>query len=520
MKASHRLFLNTTVTYTRSLIGAGMALFSSRWVLTSLGQVDYGLFSLVGSILIFISFLNSVLATSSSRHFAYAIGQGASGEVSQWFNVAFSVHFFLSIFLTLLGWIIGEHLISHVLTIPEERIVICQQVFRISLVSMFTGMVSVPYVAMFRAKQNIVELSFWSLLQSFLNFVLSACLLIYQGEHIIFYAYGIVLVQLIFHCGQILRATILFEECSIVFRLFFNRKKVIDIFYFAAWNLVGNFGMTLRDQGSNILLNIFFGAKVNAAFGIARQVSSQVDQLASSMLGAFAPEITTREGRGDRPGMVRLSLQVCKFGTLLILVFLVPLIIEMDFVLNLWLVNPPPYTSIFCRLILIMFFIDRLSTGYMLAINSCGKIAGYQATAGATLILNLPLSWVLLHLGFKPSAIGYVFIFTMLLFSLGRALWGYYLLEIKIGCWLARAVYPSMIVFLFSFVFAILPVFLLSSSFIRFFIVVLISLFSFFISSWMFAISKTEKEFFLNLINKILKKLIDFLLINKKTLFK
>lgn len=507
MKAAHRLILNTAATYTRSVIGLGLALFSSRWVLNGMGQIDYGLFSLVGSVLIFIAFLNSVMAASASRHFAYAIGQGDTVEVNRWFNAAFSIHLCLAIILTLVGWVVGEQLIIHVFTIPQERIAVCQQVFRISLVSLFTGMLAIPFVAMFRAKQRIAELSLWDMLHSILNFVLAYCLMQTAGDRLLFYAVGMTAILVFYHSGQMVRAVVGFQECAFVIRQWFDRKRLKEILSFAVWNLIGSLGATLRDQGSAVLLNLYFGPKVNAAYGIAKQVSAQTGQLAGAMLGAFSPEITSREGRGDRAGMLDLSLRASKFGTLLVLVFLVPLMVEMEYVLRLWLVAPPQYTASLCRLILCTFLLDRLTTGYMLAINAHGRIAGYQATVGLALVLTLPLAWLFLHLGYEPPSVGIAFVLTMFVCSLGRVLWAQHLLKAPIRRWVVRVVLPCAITGALSTAAALLPWYFFPSNFFRLVLVTGSSLTVYLFTIWFVAFDSKEREFVRQNIQRLVGKL-------------
>jgi len=496
MNTSQRLILNTTAVYTRSLLSAGLALFSSRWVLNSLGQIDFGLFSLVGSVLIFIAFFNTVMATSASRHFAYAIGQGDSHEVNRWFNAALSIHLCFAIALTLAGWSVGDYLITHMFNVPPDRIAVCRQVFHISLISLFTGMFSIPFIAMFKAKQRIAELSVWDMMHSFLNFAFAWYLTTTSGDMLFVYAFGITVILVFFHSVLVVRAAMNFQECNLVFRQWFDRKRLGEIFSFACWNLIGSLGVTLRDQGSAILLNVYFGPKVNASYGIAKQVSAQTGQLAGAMLGAFSPEITSREGRGERSGMIDLSLRASKFGTLLVLVFLVPLVVEMEYVLQLWLVTPPMYTETLCRLILFTFLIDRLTTGYMLAINAHGRIAGYQATLGGILVLTLPLVWLFLHLGFPPPSVGIAFIITMTLCSFGRVIWARYLLDAPILLWLKSVLIPCSSVGIVSMFAAAVPFHLLPSGFLRLALVTVSSLIAYSVLTWFIALDRRERTFF------------------------
>lgn len=507
MNQSQRIALNTAATYGRSVFGVALALFSSRWVLNSLGQTDFGIFSVVGSLIVFVTFMNNVMAGSAGRHYAYAIGQGDPAEVNRWFNAALSIHALLAFALTLVGWPIGEHVIVTTLNIPADRIVTCIWVFRISLVSAFFSMLSVPFIAMFMAKQHIAELSVWGILQSILSFTLAYLLTSASGDRLLFYAFGMVAILIFIQTVQIVRALSVFRECGIVPHQWFDKIRLQKIFSFATWNMFGSLGVTLRDQGSILLLNLFFGPKVNAAFGIATQVSTQTNQLAAAMLGAFSPEITASEGRGDRDRMLSLSLLSCKFGAIMVMLFAVPLMVEMDYVLILWLREPPAYTALFCRLIICTFLIDRLTSGYMLAVNAHGRVAAYQATLGTSLLLTLPLGWLFLKFGYAPTSVGVSFIITMAVCSFGRVFWVRRLLGVPASRWLTTVVIPCAIVAFVGTVAAMAPAWYLTPSFLRLALTTVASATASLLATWFIALDSSEREFFgqniLSLLNRL-----------------
>ena len=495
MNPSQRIAFNATATYARAVFAAGLALFSSRWVLNALGHTDFGLFILVGSIIVFITFLNVVMAGSASRHFAYSIGQGDSAEVNRWFNTALSIHLCLAVGLVLIGWPIGEYVIARILNIPAERVPSCLWVFRVSLISAFTSMASIPFVAMFTAQQHIAELSVWGMLQSVLTLTLAYILTRVSGDRLLFYAAGMVAIILLIQSAQVFRALAVFRECRIVCRQWFDRNRFKHILSFAAWNLIGSFGGILRNQGSAILLNLFFGPSLNAAYGIANQVSGQTNQLSAAMIGAFSPEITASEGRGDRARMINLSLRACKFGAILAMLFAIPLMAEMDYILNLWLRQPPPYTALFCQLILCTFLIDRLSAGYVLAVQAHGRIAAYQATLGTILLLTLPLAWLFLKLGYPPTSVGIAFVITMTACSFGRVLWGRRLFGLRVRRWLRAVVLPCAIVALAATFAALAPRWLLSSSFLRLALAAVASIAASLLTTWFLALDPGERAF-------------------------
>jgi len=507
MNTSKKIALNTTATYARSVISAGLALFSSRWVLNALGQTDFGLFSVVGSIILFITFLNTVLSNSAARYYAHSIGQGDVSVVRKWFNAALSIHCALAAILILFGWPTGEYIISKFLTIPVERIPACLWVFRLSLVSAFFSMISVPCIAMFTAKQRIAELAVWNMCISFMTFSLAWYLLRVQGDKLLFYAGGMVGIIVCIRSVQIIRAITGFSECRISLHEWFTISRVKEIASFAGWNLVGNTAALLRNQGSAILLNLNFGSTANAAYSIANQVSAQTSQLALALIRALSPEITTREGRGERQRMLSLAFRASKFGTILALLFAVPLIVEMEYVLKIWLVQPPEHTAILCQLILTTFIIDKLSTGNLLAVRAYGKIAAYQATVGGCLILTLPLAWLFLKLGAQPGSVGVAFIITASAATAGRVLWTRHFFHVTFTQWIKSVLVPCGIVGMASLLTAITPYYLLPQSFARLLCVLTGGILAALLTSWFFAFNRMERDFFYKNFQNFLAKI-------------
>lgn len=496
MTPSQRIILNTIATYTRSVIGAGLALFSSRWVYNALGQTDFGLFSLVGAIIVFITFFNTVLSGSAARHYAFAIGQGDSLEVGRWFSAALNIHLILAVILILIGWPVGEYVIAHVLTIPAERVSACLWVFRISLISAFVSMLSIPFIAMFTAKQHIAELAVWNMLFSIMVFALAWFLADASGDKLLFYAVGMVSILVCIQLVQVFRAMCIFHECRTGLGRGFDKNRFKEILSFAGWNLIGSFGTILRNQGTAILLNIQFDPRVNAAYGIANQVSAQTDQLAAAMIGAFSPEITTSEGRGDRVRMLSLSQRASKFGTILFLLFTIPLMVEMEYVLTIWLGEPPLHTAMFCRLILATFIIDRLSVGNLMAVQAHGKIAAYQATVGTCMFLTLPLGWIILKLGAPPTGVGAAFVITMIGVSAGRVLWVRQLFGVPISQWFRAVVLPCLLVACVSIFSALVFQWLMPASLLRFASAAGFSILISLLTTWFLALDKDERNFF------------------------
>ncbi len=498
MKTSTRIAFNTATTYARSLLTVGLALFSSRWILNALGVTDYGLFNVVGALIIFLSFFSSVMAGSAARHFAFAIGQGDSEEVNRWFNASLIIHLLLPAGLVAAGWPLGEYVVRRVLTIPPERVDACVMVFRISLIPAFVNMASIPFIAMFTARQRLAELAFWGVLQAVFIFGLAWSLQGVTLDRLLFYAAGMAAIHVLVPVLQVIRARGLFPECRVRVSAGLNIQRFRELFGFALWTLVGRAGGTLRNQGSSILITLQFGPAVNAAYGIANQVSVQTASLSAAMMGAVSPEITAREGRGQREGMIRLSLRACKFGTLLVLLFAVPFILDAGLVLRLWLVHPPAHAAVLSQLMMATFVVDKLSGGYLYAVNAYGRIAAYQTTVGTLLLLTLPVAWLFLRLGMDPAGVGIAFLLVQALCSIGRVLWARRLFGVPAGLWLSEVVVPCAVVAAAAGLAAALPRVLLSPGWTRLLLVCAVAAAAALGTCWKAALSGDEKDLILS----------------------
>lgn len=449
MTFTQRIVLNTLATYGRSLLAVGLGLFSARWVLRALGETDFGLYGVVGSLVVFITFLNAVMSGSVSRFYAYAIGSqrqdgcgDSLGTARQWFNAALSIHLLLPVILIAIGYPIGAYAIRHWLTIPPDRVVACVWVLRISLVTSLVNMASVPFTAMYVAYQYITELAVFGMLALCASFAGAYLLLSAMGDRLLVYA----LYMMAIHAGipvlQVIRARRKFPACRFDYHDFLNRERRRRLTGFAGWQLFGGVGAILRGQGTALLINLFFGPNVNASYSIANQLSAQTASLSSSLTNALQPALTTMEGSGNRSKAREFALRASKFSTLLVLMFAVPLALEMESVLRFWLNNPPQYAAGLCTVMLAILLLDKMTIGHMMAIAAQGDIAAYQTVLGSCLIATLPLTWLLFRLGLGPLSLGISFIGTMAACSLGRLYFGHKQLEILPVTWLTRVLLP------------------------------------------------------------------------------
>jgi O-antigen/teichoic acid export membrane protein len=508
MNSSQRIIVNTIVTYGRTIFAMAMGLFSGRWLLQALGPIDYGLIGVVGALIPFVTLLNSMTSTSVARFFALSIGKGDPEETNRWFNTALSIHIILPITLVLMGWPIGEWAIRNFFNIPPDRLITACWVFRFSLIVAFWNMSATPYMGMFTAKQHFYEMSIWGVLQTVCTFTLTYLLTLYSGDAWLLYSAGSVSIMIILGLFQVLRARYLFDECRIKFEFWWNWRSIQQVTVFAGWQIFGGLARLLRGQGTAILLNKYFTPlkfpDVNASYAIGNNVSNYTQTLSTALIGAFTPEITATEGRGDRDKMLRYANRASKFGTMLVMLFAIPLLIEIKYILVLWLKTPPQYAWIFCVLILTQYLMDKVSIGYSTAVAAQGRIARYQMIVGGGMLLTLPIAWIFLAHGCSAVSVVYAFNITIIISSVGRVLLAQHLLGASCLEWIRKVLIPCVSVLCIGLSFGFLVQYLYGApSLLRLMLVMATSSLSWCLCGWCLVLEQDEKKFLLENVRKL-----------------
>lgn len=473
MTKNQRIVLNTVVSYGRTVLSMCLGLFSSRWVLMGLGVNDFGLFGVVGGIMTFVTILNSLLASSVSRYYAHAIGEAAKDHLEtnenleRWFNSALSIHWFLPIALIAIGYPVGVYAVEHWLQIPEGREMACIWVLRLSMLTAFFNMVSVPYIAMYQAKQLIAELSIWSVATTITNFGIAYWMLSYSGDRFIMYAFLSAIMPSLILAIQVWRGRAQFVMCRLRVKYMFDWMRLKKIFAFAFWDAFGWVGMTVRDNGSVLVLNHYYGSSLNAAYSLAQRVISYTTSLSSSINGALQPAITTAVGEGNLEEAQSLSFKSCKYATLMILFFAIPVIVEIDELLYLWLGEPPAYTADLCRLILVSLVLQHLGWGHQIIMVAIGRIGLLQFILATICCLGLVIMIALIWLGAGPMSIGYMLIIVFALMMVTRVLFARCYFGLSLRYWAFKVCVPVLFVGFCSYVSALGFSTLFSQSFIR-----------------------------------------------------
>lgn len=513
MTANKRIFLNIVATYGRSLYALLIGLFTARWCLQVLGVVDYGLMGVIGALPAFIGYFNGILSGAIGRYYAISVGKEQTDyesgleESRMWFTTSVVIHAVVPVILMAIGYPLGEYAVRHWLTIPPDRVVACVWVWRFVCVSCFLGMVSIPLNAMYGAKQYIAELTIYSFVTTTLNALFLYYMVTHPGVWLAKYAFFQCLLGVLPNIIIATRAVFLFPECRFVPKYINCIGNIKKLGGYALWNAWGTLGAMLRDQGSTVLINVNFGPAVNAGVAVGGSLSGHCNTLSGCMIGAFSPAVFNAWGAGLYDRARTLAYQTCKLGALFILLFAIPLCLEVDEVLLLWLKNPPRYAAEFCIAVLCMAVIDKMAVGHMIAVNANGKIAMYQAFLGTSLVLTLPIAWLLVHLGCGPLSVGFAMISTMIFCASGRVLFARKLVGTSAWYWLKRICIPLAVLTVVTLAIGYVPRLFMQASFMRVCVTTILVELVMLPLSWFIVMDASEREFVMSRIGPMLANL-------------
>lgn len=409
MTQSKRIILNILATYGRQAVAMICGLFSTRWILMALGQESYGLFGLVGSLVLFVSFINSEFSAALTRFYAIAIGASRKTpeigllECRSWFTAGIMIHVLLPVVLVSLGYPLGIWAIKcGLLNIPGERLCDCVWLWRFVMITTYVSVLTVPFNAMFVAKQEIAELTAYSLIQTSIKTAFSYYMTTVSRDWLVAYGGVACLCATLPACVITVRASLIFKECRVIRSAMRDASRVWQITHFALWRVANGISRLARHQCQEIIINRRFGVDVNAAYTVGTTMAAESAVLTAGLSGAFVPAITSAYGAGDMRTMREMAFRASKFGVMLTLFLAVPLLLESKEVLFLWLQNPPPFSQgIFCWVV-ISVIIEEFSIGHYNAINASGEIGRFYLVRSSIGIVALFVPLLLLLLKESP----------------------------------------------------------------------------------------------------------------------
>ena len=507
---SKRIATNSLYLYFRMLLLMVVSLFTTRVVLQSLGVQDYGIYNVVGGIIAMFGIIRGGLSDASQRFLTFEIGLGENGNPQRIFSGCIELHFVLGIIIVLLAEPIGLWFLYNKLQIPEQRLDAAFWVFQISVISAFIIFVSIPYNSLIIAHERMKAFAMITIIEAGLKlFIAYAILLIDNGDRLIVYAVLILFVQIINRFCYTIYSHRHFKESR--FKFVFDLGFFRQIGGFAFWALFGNMAYVLVNHGLNLLLGTFFLPVVNAARGISVQVQGAVDRFVSGFQTAVNPQITKYYASGSLQEMKQLVFRSSKMSVFLLLLPIIPIWLEVDYLLSFWLTKVPAYTSGIIRCLLIVTLFNALSYPLSVAAKATGNIKLFESTVVATKLMVLPLSYVILRYGCSPIAVFVVYVIVYLMSLVVNLLVSRKLFTLSLSSYFKAVIGPIMVVLSVSVLCPILLFVLMPDSFFRFLLIVLLSLLITSFSIYYFGMSQVEKLWlkkmlYAKLSKKVLKK--------------
>lgn len=410
MNSSTRVIVNTTAQYAKTFVNIILTLFSARLILEALGVTDFGLYSLLAGVTSMLAFATNALASTTQRFLSYHQGKSCIEQQKDIFANSFYIQLSLGLLTLVVLLALTPFLFDGILNVPTERVEAAQWTYVIVAIILFVTFLCTPYRAILISHENIVYITIIDIIDGILKVVLAVALFHISYDRLIGYALFLLSIQVFNLMSIAIYAIKKYEECSIPSARRIHKKYIKDISSYAGWNIYSVGCVMGRTQGIAILINHFFGAAVNAAYGLGFQIAGYVNFMSESLMNAIRPQIVRAEGEGNRERMLWLSEIASKFSFYLLSCLAIPCIFEMETLLTLWLGKVPEYAVLFCRMVLIASIVDSLTCGLGMANQAIGNIKQYSLAVNSVKLLTLPATLICIKVGFPILGIAVCYV--------------------------------------------------------------------------------------------------------------
>lgn len=473
------------------LVTMAVGIYTSRVILDALGEVDYGIYNVVGGFVTMFSIVSGTMTTATQRFLSFEIGKGNSNSVSKVFSSAVVIHYMLAILTLIIAEPIGVWFLNTHMNFPIGRYVAANWVFQISLLTFLITIISQPYNAALIAYEKMSAFAYLSIFDVMMK--LGICYLIYVSpiDKLVMYAILMGLTQIILRIiyGVYVKRNL--PDCRTSRKV--DKGTCKSMFSFVGWNMIGALASIAREQGVNVLMNMFFGPVVNAARGIAYQILGKVQGFVGNFQMAFTPQIVKYYAKEDMQDMYKLVFRASKFSYLMMLGLSMPLILEAPAILDVWLVKVPNNTALFTRIVLFTSMFVSLSNPLISAMHASGIVRDYQIIVGGLSLLTLPVAYILLHLGCPAYTAMLVVLVFEILCHIARVILLRHTINFPAALFLRKVTLRMMTITALAFIIPTVIYLFLTPPVLRFIIVVISSLLSFSFCSYYLGLDNHER---------------------------
>lgn len=501
--ANKRLAINTILLYIRMLVSLAITLYTSRVVLNILGQDDFGIFNIVGGVVVLFSFLTNAMTSSTQRFLNYNIGVGDLHKIKQVFNTSIVLHLTVMAFVLLLSETIGLWFLEYKLNIPIDRMDAARWVYQTTVIATLFNIIVIPYRATIIAEEKMNIFAILSVMEVLLKLIIVLVLPLFLADKLIIYSILFALTSMICFVlyRQISRSRFKYSR----FMWSWNKSLFKEMMNFSGWYLLGGVAMVGSKQGVNIIINLFFNVAVNAAVGIANQVRNAIYGFVTSFQTAFNPQIVKLYASNEHLELEKLLYRSSKFSYFLYIILSLPVIIFSNVLLSIWLVHVPQYSVIFTQLVIIATAFETLSAPLWTLIGASGQVKFYQIFVSVIILLDIPLVWIALELGFSPPVVFWINSIVSFAAYIFRLVYARKTLYFSMKAYCVKVIFPCLLITIMAS-----PVLYLLSSIgssgITSIAIMLFSAFIIVMMIYVFGLEKEERSFVRNILaSKFLK---------------
>ncbi len=397
-----RIAKNTAFLYIRMILVMAVSLYTSRVILQALGANDFGLYSVIGGVVALFSIISGSLSSAISRFLTFSLGKGDINQLKSIFANSLFIQIVLIGIIIVLLVPFSIWFIANKMNINSNMYTATYWVFAFSVATFCINLLSVPYNAVIISHEKMSVFSVVSIIDVALKLGISFLIMLFSSYRLIIYSVLLLASSLVVQSIYMIYCRHCFAECKTGISA--DKALLKEIGSFAGWNFIGSASMIMRNQGNNVLLNMFFGTIVNAAYAICMQVNNAVTQLSSNFMTSVNPQITKYYAQNKIPECISLMFRSSRMSFYLTWILASVILIHTEYILHLWLANVPEYTTTFVRLILMISLIESISIPLITGMLATGNIRNYQFVVGGGQMLNLPLSYLALKCGASSAS--------------------------------------------------------------------------------------------------------------------
>lgn len=488
-----RIAKNTLFLYIRMFLIIIVSLYTVRVVIETLNVTDYGIYTAVGGIVLVLSFLSQTIASASQRFFAYELGLKNFQKLRYTFSIIFIVYAIVALVILVFAETLGLWFLNNVMTIPVERLEAANWIYQFALLSFIVKILTSPYNAVIIARENMKVYAYVSIIEAFLKLLIVYLLIIFTIDKLKLYAVLTFFVTCVVSAIYSFFCYRKYEESRILFC--WDKVLFKSIFSYSSWSLFGTMAGVANTQGSNLLLNVFFGPVVNTAYSVAHQVSTVIQQFSGNFFMAIRPPLIKSYAERNYDNMMQLFYLSSRFSFLLLYAIILPLILEVEFILNLWLGNVGEHMVFFTQLILIYCIVLAVSNPITIIVQAAKRVKLYHGIVDSFVLLTLPLSYLFLELGCSPESNLIISIGMLVIAHVMRLFVFAKIVTFSFKEYWRKFVFPAILVVVLSLIPTIYLQSIFQNGLMQFVVVCLASLVCIGVCSYYVVLTPIEKQF-------------------------